>query len=104
MGGRGAFSNNTLAKINSIKTQKGKEEYISERYKDILQYPIYSFRVRDWKDKGPNTRYKKGFTYDRQYNATLKKREGENLSQSIMESNLEKFIRELEKARKQRKR
>lgn len=103
MGGRGAFSSNTLTKLNSIKTQKGKENYLSERYKDILAYPINSFKVRDWTDQGPGTKYKKGYKYDRQYNATLKRKENQNISQTIMETNLEKFIQELEIARKQRR-
>lgn len=91
-----------LERLNKIKTQKGKEQFINETYKDILAYPIHSFRLRKWEDGGLGTGHGKGIKYDRQYNATLKKLEGHNLHESVMEIGLVRFIEAMEKAKLRR--
>lgn len=91
-GGRGASSSNELDKI---KTQKGKIEYLNEKYKDILSGKITYFRVKKW-----YTGDKKTGKYDWQYNADIKPYGENKLRESIMVGSIEELARRIEMSNK----
>ena len=89
MGSRGASSS-----LNSIKTQRGKVEYINNKYKSILRYPIDVIKVKNY-----DTGDLKTGKYHWQYTATLKPIGNSKLSENISTNSLEELDSRLKKKR-----
>ena len=71
-------------------TIKERKKLLNEKYKNVLSYPISSYRLRDWYHSGLGTGHGKGVKYNTTYHTAIKNYDGA-LSLDIQANSLEEL-------------